>query len=210
MLRYVYGRDLEKFPKLQQTMHLDRADQFYHRLKWEVTLDAQGWERDQYDRDDTLYVIWELPDGTHGGSMRFLPTTTPVMVNEHFADLLPDGPLQDPKIWECTRYCLRDGVPSAVAAGLMLAGGELMRSFQLSHLLGVFDARMIRIYRMIGASPEVLGSMGSGRDRISVGLWAFREADRRDVLRRAGLSSQVSEHWFERSFGHPIRSAIVA
>jgi len=69
---------------------------------------------------------------------------------------------------------------------------------------------MIRIYRMIGASPDVLGSMGSGRDQISVGLWAFREADRRDVLRRAGLSSQVSEHWFERSFGHPIRSAIVA
>ena len=69
-----------------------------------------------------------------------------------------------------------------VAAALMLAGGELMRAFELTHLLGVFDARMVRIYKMIGASPEVLGSKGEGRDKISVGLWQFTP-DRAKVLR---------------------------
>ena len=30
-----------------------------------------------------LYVIWEIPDGSHGGSMRFLPTSGRTMVHEH-------------------------------------------------------------------------------------------------------------------------------
>lgn len=80
-----------------------------------------------------------------------------------------------------------------------------MRAFALTHLLGVFDPRMVRIYGMIGASPEVLGSMGEGRDKISVGLWPFRPADRVKVLQRAGLSSEISEHWFARSFGRTVQ-----
>jgi len=187
-------------------MHRDRADQFKRRLGWEVGVDARGWETDEYDREDTLYVIWVMPDGTHGGSMRFLPTTSPIMTNDHFGGLMQDGPITDPLIWECTRYCLTDAAPSRVAAALMLAGGELMRAHHLTHLLGVFDARMIRIYRMIGASPHVLGSSGTGRDQISVGLWDFRASDRYKVLRRAGVSSEMSEHWFRRSFGHPVLS----
>ena len=79
-----------------------------------------------------------------------------------------------------------------------------MRAFDLTHLLGVYDARMIRIYNMIGAAPDVLGSSGNGRDKISVGLWAYRSRDRATVLRRAGVSSDLSEHWFERSFGHKV------
>jgi len=92
----------------------------------------------------------------------------------------------------------------------MLAGGELMRAFDLTDLLGVFDARMVRIYNMIGAAPQVLGSSGEGRDKISVGLWQFQQKDRAKVLRRAGVSSDLSEYWFRRSFGHPIKQSIAA
>ena len=204
MLRYIYGRDLKQEAKLRASMHKDRADQFQRRLGWEVSVDANGWEIDEYDRDDTLYVIWVMPDGTHGGSMRFLPMSGQTMVTDHFASLLGDHQVDQPDIWECTRYCLRDGVPSRVAAALMLGGGELMRAFDLTRLLGVFDARMIRIYRMIGSSPQVLGSSGTGRDQISVGLWAYRPVDRVAVLRRAGVSSELSEHWFQRSMGRPV------
>ncbi len=203
MLRYVYANDLGQFSKLQDTMHRDRATQFKDRLKWDVTVDARGWEQDEYDGLNPLYVIWEERDGTHGGSMRFLPTSGRTMVNDHFAHL-SDTQVCSPFIWECTRFCLAPGASSRVAGALMLAGGELMRAFELTHLLGVFDARMIRIYNMIGAAPDVLGSEGAGRDRISVGLWAYRNEDRIKVLRRAGLSSEISEAWFNRSFGHSI------
>lgn len=209
MLRYIYGDDLGQYPTLQDTMHRDRAAQFRDRLKWEVTVDGRGWEQDEYDSLNPLYVIWEEPGGIHGGSMRFLPTSGRTMVNDHFSHL-SETRMESPLIWECTRFCLAQKASSNVAGALMLAGGELMRAFALTHLLGVFDARMIRIYNMIGAAPEVLGSVGDGRDRISVGLWAYRAEDRIKVLRRAGLSSEVSEAWFARSFGHPIIGQKVA
>ena len=80
-----------------------------------------------------------------------------------------------------------------------------MRGFSLTHFVGVFDARMVRIYRMIGSSPTVLGSSGAGRDKISVGLWEYAPAARARVLQRAGISSALSEHWFARAFGHSPR-----
>ena len=210
MLRYLNGDALSNFPKLRDGMHRDRAAQFRDRLKWDVQVDAAGFERDQYDDLNPLYVIWEMPDGTHGGSMRFLPTSGRTMVHEHFPALLGGADIRSDHIWECTRFCIAKGAGANVAAALMLAGGELMRAFELTHLLGVFDARMVRIYKMIGASPQVLGSSGEGRDKISVGLWQFIHTDRAKVLRRAGVSSDMSEYWFKRSFGHAIKRSIAA
>ena len=206
MIRYIYANDFHRHPDLQASMHKDRAAQFRDRLKWEVSVDKNGWERDEYDAMNPLYVVWEETPGVHGGSMRFLPMWGRTMVNDHFADLM-SGEIKSPLIWECTRFCLSQGASPRVAGLLMLAGGELMRAFSLTHLLGVFDARMIRIYNAIGAAPEVLGSSGTGRDTISVGLWPYRADDRLKVLRRAGVSSPISEAWFARSFGHVIGQA---
>ena len=200
MLRYVYASDLVDHPKLTRTMFRDRADQFKTRLGWEVSVDADGCERDEYDDLNPLYVIWEEPDGSHGGSMRFLPTTGRTMVNEHFGDLI-SGPITSPAIWECTRFCLNRGAGGHVAAALMLGGGEIMQNFGVEHFVGVFDARMARIYRMIGSSPEVLGSAGTGRDRISVGLWHFEPGAAEKVSERAGVPMELSRQWFDRSFG---------
>lgn len=199
MLRYIHADDLDALPRLKETMFRDRAEQFAQRLGWEVDVDARGHERDAYDAQNPLYVIWERPDGTHGGSMRFLPTMGPTMVNDHFLHLMDGVPLRSPLIWECTRFCLAPGAEARVAAALMVACGEVFRGFVLSHLVGVFDARMVRIYRMIGASPEVLGAQGSGRERIAVGLWAYAEADKDKVFARAGMTEAQSLDWFEGS-----------
>ncbi len=200
MLRYLYADQLHHHPQLARQMFRDRADQFRTRLGWEVQVDAAGEERDAYDAMNPLYVIWEQADGSHGGSMRFLPTTGPVMVNDHFAHLL-SGPLRSPLIWECTRFCLARRADSHVAAALMLGGGEIMRGFDIRHFVGVFDARMVRIYRIIGSSPEILGSAGQGRDRISVGLWHYCEAAQAQVAQRAGISPEQSRFWFDQAFG---------
>lgn len=199
MLRYLYGTDLCQYPRLARRMFLDRADQFKTRLGWDVTLDENGEERDAYDGMNPLYVIWEQPDGSHGGSMRFLPTTGPVMVNDHFGHLTT-GPITSPLIWECTRFCLARGADPKVAAALMLGGGEIMQGFGIKHFVGVFDARMVRIYRMIGSSPEVLGSEGAGRDKISVGLWEFDPGAQAKVAARAGIAPEQSRFWFDHSF----------
>ncbi|MGR3495705.1 acyl-homoserine-lactone synthase [Citreimonas sp.] len=200
MIRYIYAEDLHNFPTLAHTMFLDRADQFKTRLGWDVSVDEQGYERDEYDAQNPLYVIWENADGTHGGSMRLLPTVGQTMVNDHFVHLTDGVRIESPFIWECTRFCLsRDATPG-VAAALMLAGGEVMREFDIEHFVGVFDARMVRIYRRIGSSPEILGSQGEGRERISVGLWEFSAEAQASVAKSAGISPEMTRRWFERSF----------
>ena len=202
MIRYLYGDQLKTVPKLARTMFEDRADQFKTRLEWNVTVDASGQERDAYDDLNPLYVIWETATGVHGGSMRFLPTTGRTMVNEHFLGLTDGVAFQSPFIWECTRFCLSRNAEPGTAAALMLAGGEIMQGFGIRHFVGVFDARMVRIYNRIGAAPELLGTQGKGRQAISVGLWEFNAAAQQRVSRAAGIPLQTSRGWFDASFGN--------
>ncbi|MEP1765729.1 MAG: acyl-homoserine-lactone synthase [Sulfitobacter sp.] len=199
MLRYLYADQLDQFPRLRDEMFRHRADQFSTRLGWDVHVDSQGFERDEYDKLNPLYVIWETAEGGHGGSSRFLPTTGPVMVNDHFSHLT-DAPIRSQLIWECTRFCMARGQGPNVAAALMLGGGELMKGFGIRHFVGVFDARMVRIYKRVGSSPEVLGTTGAGRDAISVGLWEFEEQAQEKVAERAGIAPELSRAWFERAF----------
>ncbi len=207
MIRYIYADELGRFPKLRRTMFRDRAVQFRERLGWAVSVSETGEERDAYDALNPLYVAWERADGGHGGSMRFLPTTGRTMINEHFPHLTDGVRIESPLIWECTRFCLAPDADRRISAALMLAGGELLQNFQLAHLLGVFDDRMVRIYRMLGSSPTVLGTQGLGPERISVGLWEFTEAARERLSRRSGIPAELSTLWFERSFGSALQIA---
>lgn len=209
MLHYLYGRDLNRYPLLCDTMFKDRAKQFHGRLKWDVAVDSNGRERDQYDDLDPLYVVWELPGGRHGGSARFLPTTGRTMVNEHFLHLIDGVSFCSPFIWECTRFCLAPDAPARTATAIMLGGSELMRAFSVQHFVGVFDAAMLRVYRRIGASPDITGSHGVGRSSISVGLWHYSDEERLMLLRRSGISEQQSQNWFLQSVDRQAREPIL-
>ena len=208
MIRYLTATALRRFPKLESTMYKDRAAQFVGRLGWDVTVDARGEERDQYDVLDPLYVIWENRDGSHGGSMRFLPTTGRTMLDEHFSELTQNVRIRSPYIWECTRFCLGKGAGANVAPALMLGGLEVGLGHGLSHAVGVFDARMIRVYGRLGWPPAVLGTTGEGRDAISAGLWDFDAERRQTLLRKSGLSHEISTYWYERAF--PTEFALAA
>jgi N-acyl-L-homoserine lactone synthetase len=203
MLRYIYGDDLYHFPRLRDTMFRDRADQFKNRLGWDVQVNEAGEERDEYDDTNPLYVIWQKIDGTHGGSMRFLPTTGDTMVNDHFSHLTDGVRIESPFIWECTRFCLAPGADRRVTAALTLAAGEIMEEFQLKHFVGVFDPRMERIYSLMGLVPDVLGRVGEGRDVIGIGLWEMREEIFTPTLARAGIDRATSKRWFRAAFDHP-------
>lgn len=203
MIRYIHGDELEAQGALADSMFRDRAAQFRDRLKWDVTVDARGRERDEYDHAGATYVIWQRADGRHGGSMRFLPTTGDTMVNDHFLHLTQGVRIASPFIWECTRFCLAPGAEARVSAALMLAGLDLGLRFGLSHAVGVFDARMVRVYRALGWSPAVMGSEGE----VSVGLWAFEPERRAGLLGKAGVSAEVADWWMRRAFAEPARLA---
>lgn len=199
MLRYIYGEDLHQVPTLRDTMFKDRAAQFRDRLDWAVTVEANGHERDEYDAKNPLYVIWERADGTHGGSMRFLPTTAETMVNDHFQHLA-GAEIRSQFIWECTRFCLAPDAEARISSGLMLGALEVGLGFHLTDIIGVFDARMVRIYRRLGWEPTILGTEGQGREAISVGLWPCGQETRAVLLDKARVSSVFSQAWFDASF----------
>jgi acyl homoserine lactone synthase len=200
VIRYVYADQLSQYQILADSMFKDRATQFKHRLDWEVTIDGQGWEVDEYDRLNPLYIVWEGSDGRHGGSVRIMPTTGRIMTNEHFLDLTGGVRISSPLIWECTRFCLAPDTSAGVAAALLAAGVELGLRFGLEQALGVIYSKTVPLYRRIGSEPAVIGSRGEGRERISVGLWEISEARRAEISRRSGIPVSVIARWFDASF----------
>ena len=199
MIYFRYGDNLDGIKYLSQSMFWDRAEQFSTRLRWEVTVGSNGEERDEYDKLNPLYVIAANQDGSHAGSMRFLPTVNRTMVNEHFLHLTGGVEIRSPLIWECTRFCISQNADRSTAAKLMAAGGKIMTEYRLKHFVGVFNQRMERIYRLIGSSPTLIGTTTNGPEMISVGLWEFDDESYRVLLKRAGLSAAEMEFYWVNS-----------
>ncbi|MEQ3624421.1 MAG: acyl-homoserine-lactone synthase [Celeribacter sp.] len=199
MLRYLPADRLDAHPLLRDTMFRDRAAQFHTRLGWRVTVDPRGYERDAYDAAGPLYILWQASDGSHGGSLRLLPTTGRCMVNEHFRDVAGGAAIRSSGIWEVTRFCVspRAGARDAAraAAALCLGAGEVMRLRGLQHFVAVFDPRMERIYRRLGLVPQVIGRRGTGRDSIGVGLFTMDAAAFAPILAQVGIGPETSATW---------------
>ncbi len=198
MLHFLRGSDLNQYPYLRQTMFQDRAKQFYARLRWNVDVDHLGFEQDEYDRPDAIYIIWKNLDGSHGGSARYLPTLKETMIYGHFSHIADLSSIDRKATWECTRFCVSPKANSAIPGYLMLGGAELMRRLSLKHFIGVFDRRMIPLYRRIGSSPVVLGSKGKEKSEIFVGLWTFTEASYNQLLKKTGIGQNNIEIWSSR------------
>ncbi|CTQ48982.1 acyl-homoserine-lactone synthase [Jannaschia donghaensis] len=196
MIRYLYGTQLGEFPDLAAAMFRDRTAQFRDRMGWDVTVDTLGWETDDYDALDPLYVIACDAGGGHAGSMRFLPTTGPTMLADVFPNLLP-APVCDADTWECTRFCLSPGADTDVARRLLVAASELGLSLGLRAALAVFDAPMDRVYRRLGWAPRVLGTAGG----ISAGRWTFGAARHDALCAAANVTATQSRDWWDVTFG---------
>src|SRR5215469_16040477 len=79
---------------------------FVEQLGWKLPSADEGFERDQYDRDDTVYVVAHDDSGSICGCARLLPTTRPYLLQELFPFLLADGvaPPESPLVWELSRF----------------------------------------------------------------------------------------------------------
>lgn len=159
-----------RIPTAVMQMHLDRTLQFRDRLGWPVTVDQLGREVDQYDDQDARYVIALSDSGDHVGSMRFRSMAGRTMITDHFSHIADlSAFVGDPTLLECSRFCTAPTAPPNTGRRLMQAGADMMLRDGFVGYLGVFDAKMLPIYRRIGAPPEVLGMI----DGIGVGLWRY-------------------------------------
>lgn len=187
MITYILGTDLWLKPRLAQSMFRDRAIQFSDRLRWPVQVDVQGFERDQYDAENPIYVVVLNENGTHAGSLRFLPTTGRTMLNEHFISALDGKTIVDKHVWECTRFCLSPSANPETASALLAAAGYLMQELDIRAIVAVFDRIMQRRYRASGASPEVLGQTEQGGATVMAGIWRFSGSQLSSLMQRGSI-----------------------
>jgi acyl homoserine lactone synthase len=184
MIVVVEAHNAERHAHLLDQMFRLRARIFHDHLGWDVVV-KDGKERDKYDEENPVYIIYTDDAGhTIRGSLRLLPTTGPTLVADFFSDTLPDAAsLMAPSIWECTRFCLDENIWQKdkeeilfSSTVLLVALGDLALRAGIESVIGNFDASALHLWRRIGCEVEILGSTSRYGRPVYLGSHPISEA----------------------------------
>lgn len=163
--------------ELISQMHRDRTQQFVDELGWELSVDEEGGERDEYDVRSATYLILTDQDDNHLGSTRLLPTIEPNMTAHLFADVV-GGEYQDKQeIWESTRFFVskRSSNRGRDAIRLMKVGVAFAQARGVISYIGVSAKQMIPLFAACGWKPRVLGTSVFKGLEICGCLWRLED-----------------------------------
>lgn len=86
-------------------MFENRKQVFIDKLDWNLTV-TNGFEIDEFDTEDTIYlVVFDNKTGAVRSSLRLNPTTKPHLMSAVFPHLCKDNVPAGETIWEISRYC---------------------------------------------------------------------------------------------------------
>jgi N-acyl-L-homoserine lactone synthetase len=196
----VEPHNAQMYSDLLDKMFRLRARIFHDQLGWDVKV-TDGCERDKYDHEGPVYIIYtDSQLDQVKGSLRLLPTTGPTLLVDFFSDTLPDAAdLSAPTIWECSRFCLDDRALANdhdgllfVSTVLLIALGDLAIRSGIESILGNFDSAMLRLYRRLGCEVEVLGSTRRYGRPVFLGLHPVSES----IVRRIKKKLKGAEEAF--------------
>jgi len=94
---YAHAETLRLFAALRHRV-------FVERLGWRLPCREPGFEQDQFDNSNAVYLIAIDHDGQVTGGTRLLDTSRGSLLAEVFPYLLDGSPPADPKIFEVTRF----------------------------------------------------------------------------------------------------------
>lgn len=165
MKRIFVGRQSQNLiaPRLLESMYHMRCRQFADRLRWRVSVDSSGRERDFYDLLDPLYVLAADDDGNCLGCLRLLPTNGPNMLQDLFSDLASSELECNASVWEVSRFAVAPGESSACAAfgptatALLRVMVAEARSRRVRALVGTTSTSIVRLLGAFGFDVELLG-----------------------------------------------------
>lgn len=172
---------------LVKQMFRDRTTVFRDRLNWEVTVNDEGEERDEYDTPAARYVILRNASDEHIASCRLIPMTERVMIREAFPGLFHDDLGHDThRGVEVTRFCVMPESIDDIVEALFIESVHWLNSTGYTSFFGVFYAPMLRVYRRCGWPPKVLNK----QDKLYVGQWHKDfYSDRLEALSRSGTNN---------------------
>jgi acyl homoserine lactone synthase len=194
MLRQILGHEREKFAPYFDQMFRQRKAVLYDLKKWDVKVVDGQYEIDEYDRDDTVYLLSLNRLGELVGSIRLISTTMPHMMTGPFRSMFPGYDFTSPLIWEATRFVVV-GDRDVQVNGVSTAACELLHGmvqFALDngvrHITGVYEAGMPRLYRRCGLNlPELARYRTAEHGTVILGLWEISEAVQTSFLATTGL-----------------------
>jgi N-acyl-L-homoserine lactone synthetase len=97
-----------QFAGLIDRMHRNRFDVVVGQWGWDIPGIDHGYDKDQFDTDDTVYIVVTDPEqGDVVASSRLNPTTRPHMMSELFSEYcnLQPYPVSDSTM-ECSRFVI--------------------------------------------------------------------------------------------------------
>lgn len=94
-------------------MFAARKHVFVDLLGWDLPLQEERFEIDQFDDDDAGYVLLDGAGHAHRGSARLLGTEAPHILADLFPSLCAGPVPRGPEIREITRFCIEPGLSRA-------------------------------------------------------------------------------------------------
>lgn len=178
-------------PGLEVSLAAYRHSVFVEALGWQ--LPAEGWlERDQFDRDDTVYVVAQGVRGEVCGCARLLPTTKAYLLGDVFPELMNGLPLpHDRHIWELSRFSTMPVGGSLVVSReeararfctVFAAVVEVATGRGASQLITVTALGVERILRSIGIHAHRAGAPRMVDGKPTLALWIELDEQTRNAL----------------------------
>jgi len=196
MIKLLQGFQRPEYPDLFATMFRHRKSVFCDQKKWDVKIVDGEFEIDEFDREDTVYLMALGEDGRLVGSVRLLSTLNDHMLSGPFKPMFPDIEFVSPAIWEATRFVVlgdRNTQPnnvSTAACEILLGMCRFGLDHGVSFITAVYDVGMSRLYRRCGLSNVELGRYRTAQHgAVFVGLWEISDALEASILRATGLES---------------------
>ncbi len=143
---------------------LDEAFQLRHKvfveeLGWQGLKSENGRERDEFDTENTLYLLI-TDDRTEDvvGHVRFVPSTGPHMFQKHFRDLIEKSYPIRSSLWESSRICLRKDVrQSDASTAIICSTVDLCLRYGIRDIVKVMELRIEPLMRFCGWDMRRLG-----------------------------------------------------
>ncbi|WP_186196962.1 acyl-homoserine-lactone synthase [Burkholderia gladioli] len=166
-------------PQLAADLGSYRYRVFVEQLGWQLPSEDDKYERDQFDRDDTVYVVGRDASGDICGCARLLPTTRPYLLHEVFPHLLSAdiAAPRSPEVWELSRFAAtpEDGADAGSLAWsvrpMLAAAVECAARRGARQLIGVTFCSIERLFRRIGVHAHRAGPPVSIDGRMVVACW---------------------------------------
>ncbi len=154
---------------LARTIFEDRNRQFVERLNWSLTVTPDGLELDEYDDDQSIYLVI-AEEMRHLGSCRVRPVRSRTMLIDHFLPVFPEAQeflrQQRGRVWELTRFCRAPDIPVDSSRRMLDRLAEVLDTFRdrqrLTGFVAVVFPEITRFLDSIGVRYLTIsrGTMG--------------------------------------------------